>query len=270
MCSEAEMKETKGVKSVAKALRLLRYFTNEKPTWGVRELAAMDGMEPSTAYRLMLPLVEEGLLEQDETTKQYRLGLQFIPYANLVENRLNLITVAQAHMENLVKEERGTANISIFVGHAIYHKLAVECGEGIHVTARNYESKFLHTTATGKLLLSTLTEPELNDYLEKNAGNDSEYPISDIEALKQELQLCRENGYSMATPKRFEGLLVLASPIRDKYHRIMGAVSIYKPRSWGEGGCMERLIENLKSTAKKIEYDMGYSWLPDKKTTLHE
>ena len=102
---EAEKSYSNGNLSVTKALELLSFFTPKKNIWGTRELAAASGYGPSTVFKLLLPFVEAGFLEQSPETKQYRLGVQFIRYANMVENQLDLVAQSQKVMEKLVEQE---------------------------------------------------------------------------------------------------------------------------------------------------------------------
>ncbi|MDN5859678.1 MAG: helix-turn-helix domain-containing protein, partial [Pseudonocardia sp.] len=61
--------------TVRNAARLLKAFLALDEPLGVSDLARRLGLGKSTVHRLLTTLVAEGLLQQDQRTGGYRLGL---------------------------------------------------------------------------------------------------------------------------------------------------------------------------------------------------
>ena len=61
---------------------------------GVTELARRLGLHKSTASRLLATLEKRGLVEQDEESGKYRLGLIVIRLAERAERTLDLRSIA--------------------------------------------------------------------------------------------------------------------------------------------------------------------------------
>ncbi len=61
-------------RSLLSGLLLLASFPADGSSLGVAQAARMSGMSPSTTHRYFATLLAVGLLEQDSTTRQYRLA----------------------------------------------------------------------------------------------------------------------------------------------------------------------------------------------------
>ena len=70
---------------------------------GVTELARRLGLHKSTASRLLATLQKRGLVEQDDETGKYRLGLVVIRLAERAERTLDLRGIATPELERLAR-----------------------------------------------------------------------------------------------------------------------------------------------------------------------
>ena len=78
------------VRSVDRAAALLLALGDSQGEAGVTELARRLGLHKSTASRLLATLQRRGLVEQDDETGKYRLGLVVIRLAERAERTLDL------------------------------------------------------------------------------------------------------------------------------------------------------------------------------------
>src|SRR3982751_4678369 len=89
------------VRSVDRAAALLLALGESHGEAGVTELARRLGLHKSTASRLLATLQRRGLVEQDEETGKYRLGLVVIRLAERAERTLDLRGIAMPELERL-------------------------------------------------------------------------------------------------------------------------------------------------------------------------
>jgi Fic family protein len=61
-------------RSLLSGLLLLASFPADGRSLGVAQAARMSGMSPSTTHRYLATLLAVGLLEQDSSTRRYRLA----------------------------------------------------------------------------------------------------------------------------------------------------------------------------------------------------
>src|SRR4030095_6295227 len=64
-------------KVIDRAVEVLDCFTFNKPELSVGEVSAATGLHKSTAHRILMALEYNGLVEQNQETAKYRLGIKF-------------------------------------------------------------------------------------------------------------------------------------------------------------------------------------------------
>ncbi len=151
--------------SVDKALALLWSFEGTQVELGVVELSKRTGINTSTVSRLLGSLVAGRLVEYNEDTGRYRLGLGLVRLASVVTGRLDLRVTARPHLETLVESTHETASLSIFGGEQAVTVDFVPSPRSVASVVQLGRPSLVHCTSVGKLLLAFQPEerePELN------------------------------------------------------------------------------------------------------------
>ena len=141
--------------TVSKALSLLNYFSRQRPEIGLSDLARMSGMNKATVYRHMSEMAAQGIVEQTQTGKSYRLGAEVLRLAALREAAVPLLEVARAQLKHLSDETGETAHLSIIQGlklNALAHHYSTR--HGTRVTMEDAEVLSFHGTASGLSILA--------------------------------------------------------------------------------------------------------------------
>jgi DNA-binding IclR family transcriptional regulator len=100
------------MKTVAKAIRLLKMFSAEHEEWGASELGRAVEMDKVIVHRLLRALAEGGLLVQDGETRRYRLGPGLIALVHGNLGSMDLPSLARPHLERLRDETGETILLS--------------------------------------------------------------------------------------------------------------------------------------------------------------
>src|SRR5437660_1256543 len=98
--------------TVGKAMSLLELFTTAKPEIGLSELARLSNFDKATARRLLVSLMDHGLLEQDRETRLYRLGAGLVRLARIRESQFPLLPVAMPILQDLASQTGETVHLS--------------------------------------------------------------------------------------------------------------------------------------------------------------
>src|SRR4026209_2669860 len=83
---------------------------------GVTELARRLGLHKSTASRLLATLEKRGLVEQDDETREYRLGIVVLRLAETAERTLDLRALAMPELGRLARATRETTGLGVLDG----------------------------------------------------------------------------------------------------------------------------------------------------------
>ena len=125
------------------------------------ELARRLGLHKSTASRLLATLERRGLVEQDEESGKYRLGLVVIRLAERAERTLDLKGIALPELERLARATRETVTLAILEGDACLTVAQVDGPNMVACPDWTGRTTPLHCVASGKVLLAAMAERDV-------------------------------------------------------------------------------------------------------------
>ena len=226
---------------------------------GVTELAAELDIPKSTAHNHISTLLANEYVVREGNT--YQLGLRFLDLGEHTRNRRRLYDVARPEVERLAEETGELANLLVEEhGYGVY--LCRAKGERA-VGLDTYAGKrvHLHCTSLGKAVLAH-TNPDRREELLDRRGlpRRTDQTVTDREALLEDLETVREQGYAVDDGERLAGLRCIAAPITDSSGETLGAISVSAPTSrMRDRRFEEEIPERVMSAANVVELDVTYS-----------
>jgi IclR family transcriptional regulator, pca regulon regulatory protein len=157
--------------SLERGLAVLSSFGPDRPTLGISQLARELGLTRSTTHRYVATLASLRYLEQDRTTRKYRLGPRVLDLGFAMLGSLELREIAAPHLRQLTDTTGHTSNLAIRDDTDVilidrvrgrpgrYHHLEFT----LHVGSRLPS----YCSATGKALLAFLPRPDLDRLLDR-------------------------------------------------------------------------------------------------------
>ena len=142
------------IASVGRALALLDALAEDPAGARTHELASRTQINQSTVSRLLGTLVEGHVVDYDETTRRYRLGLRLVTYADVVLSGHDVRDLARAHLERLVALTGETATLSVPGETQPFTIDFVPSPSNVASRARLGRPSVTHATVTGKVLLA--------------------------------------------------------------------------------------------------------------------
>ncbi|MGZ8501453.1 MAG: IclR family transcriptional regulator [Candidatus Limnocylindrales bacterium] len=245
------------VRSVDRAAALLLALGDSQGEAGVTELARRLGLHKSTASRLLATLQRRGLVEQDDETGKYRLGLVVIRLAERAERTLDLRGIAMPELERLARLTRETTCLGVLDGEQL---LTVAQADGPNLVAVGDwtgRSVPLHCVASGKVLMAALAEREVLRILRRGLVAHTERTITELEPLLEELSRIRRRGYATAIGEYEAGLNAVAAPVHDARGAVIAAVDIWGPAFRLTPRRMPELAAQVREAAAAISVRLG-------------
>lgn len=260
------MRESKGsertLKSVATTFKILERMV-ETDGCGVTEIANDLDLPKSTAHRYLSTLLECGYVVRDDG--RYYVSLAFKDFVDHVYERERVYAIAERKVEALAEQ---TGERVQFIDYEHFEGIPVHRSIGENaVQIRNSIGRRLplHSTAAGKCILAYESE----DYVEACVENHglvekTEYTITDIDELREELEEVRQLGYAFNEHENIKGIRAVGVPILAADDNPLGAISISGPTN--------RLTQNtfrdeypalLLGVANEIELTIQYSGRDD-------
>jgi len=228
--ADRELLDGNAVRSVDRAAALLLALGEWAGEAGVTELARRLGLHKSTASRLLATLQRRGLVEQDEETGKYRLGLVVIRLAERAERTLDLRGIAQPELERLARATRETVTLGILDGDACLTVAQVDGPNMVACPDWTGRPTPLHCVATGKVLMAALAERDVMRIARPGLPASTARTITSLESLMEELARVRRRGYATAFSEWIDGTNGVAVPVVDARGRVIASIAV-----WGAG-----------------------------------
>jgi DNA-binding IclR family transcriptional regulator len=252
--------QTSTLRSIDRAIAVLKAFGEEEPELGVTELSQRLELPKSTVYRLLASLQQEGLVDQDPETEKYHLGIELVHLAGLVLEQIDVRQVARPCLQSLAEASEETVNLTVLTGDG---KVINVDGISSPRMVRNVgwigREMLPHCISSGKALLAYLPQQRLEPILAKELPRFTEKTITDPIRLREELKRVRQQGYAVAQEELEVGLSAVAAPIWNHEGKVVASISVSGPSFRLYPEKIPELAELIKQTANKISYQLGYA-----------
>ena len=234
-------------------IKIMDCFDNVKYKWGVLEISNQTGLPYSTVGRLLQNLKMVGLLNQDEKTKEYFLGVKVLSWAGSYLNNMDLLEITQPFLINLQKITQET--ISLYIQDAdericVFRK---ESPHSIRMVARIGERMPLHLGAAGKIFLLQYSEVERAQY-----HKDKKLSVSEIDKLDEALKKIVSDGFATSFGERVAESASVAAPIFNLQKKILAVVNISGPIQRFESNTVAEYVKLILETSRQISREFGY------------
>ena len=140
--------------TVSKALSLLDILAGPEARLGLTEIARASGFDKATTRRLLVELKANGLVEQDDTSRDYMLGPSLLRLGRLREARFPFARIADPVVRALAEATGETAHASEY-GGGVLASVAVQASDKSNRVIVNLGERLpLHATASGLAVLA--------------------------------------------------------------------------------------------------------------------
>lgn len=211
--------------SVERAIGLLRAVNRCDGT--LSALSRETGLPVATVSRLMATLEMTGAAVRSD--KRYRLGPVIAELANSDAAAVDVLAVANPHLNDLAERTNETAGIAqridfgyVHLGQvATEHDVTVKDWTGFHNAA--------HAGCIGFVLMSHWSKDEIDRYLDRELEAFSPKTMTDPAAIRDRLALVRSQGWLVTTDEYAQGVTSVAAPVFDRNGEVMASLYAHGP-----------------------------------------
>jgi len=215
-------------KTLLKGLQVLEHVAASPRPVRSAHVANELGLMKSNAHRVLKTLEHAGYLVQDPETKEFSSGLKLWEMGAQIVDRLDLRKSASVLLHDLAQETGEAVHLSVLDRSEVIYIDKIDSPQPVGAYTRTGGRAPAYCVATGKALLSELPEEELAPVL-TGLEAFSKHTITDPEALREELRLTRERGYSVNRGEWRDSVWGLAAVVRDARNEPVAAVGVSGP-----------------------------------------
>jgi len=248
------------IKSLVKAMRLLKLFSSQHDVWAAEDMASFLGYHKSSVQRILSTLENEGFLARVAPRKStFRLGPEILFLGNVAEANLDLRSIARPAMVELVERARETCYLCVAdQGQCLYVE-KVECSQPVRICHTVGHRNPMHCTGVGKILLSSMTDAEITRLIEtQRLEAHTCHTITAPDRLMREVASIRQRGTAVDNEELNLGVKCVAAPIRDRSGVVVAAISLSGPAHRFTPVTIRQFEKEIKRTAMEISKMLGF------------
>lgn len=222
---KAKPRAPEGMAGLAKGLAIIELFQETHDAVTVSSAAEAVGISRASARRCLLTLMELGFLAKNgsrfsPTPRMLRLGASYTATTPLPQ-------LAQHHLEAARDELHESVSLSILEdGYSVFIARA-EVERLVSTVVRLGSRLPAYASATGRVLLSALSDSELDRYLEGIEPKAlTSRTIIDIGQLRDVIHAVRADRVAISDQELEEGMLAIAIPVTDPEGKVIAAMSL--------------------------------------------
>ena len=232
------------VEALAKGLRILSLFDEQRPSWRVTDLAAAAGLPMPTVYRVVMTLTAEGYLDH-LPNGDYRPGVKTLTLGTAALRGLDLVGIATPKLQRLGDATGETVNLAVLTGDRVLYLVRLRNSDLVTANIQVGSTLPAVTTSIGKLLLAHLDEADLEERITEDSFAAQHGPNAKVslDELHDELVKIREQGWALQDEELAYGLRSVAGPIVGPDGRVVAGVNLaVQARDWST----QRIVRELR------------------------
>lgn len=200
--------------------KVLAMHGNDKGV-SISELSKQCDLPLSTMHRLLQAMIKQSMVEQDEQSKLYRLGMVWLEYGLQVYDTIDYVSKIRPELERLSREVEESVYLSKPIGT---ESMVVERIDSENNPIRIYDQLGvripMHIGAANKSMLAAMPTSQSESILAQLV------PSEKIPEFLQILDQVAKQGYATSHSERTEGTSSIAVSIKDSLGQVIGAVSV--------------------------------------------
>jgi DNA-binding IclR family transcriptional regulator len=211
-----------------RAFAVIRALSEAQPDGGrVTRLAKAVGLTQGTVHRILHALIAEGIVEQDENSKLYRLSVDFFALAAQAGNPSGMRTLCRPALLRLCASLGDTIFLLV---KSSFDAVCLDICEGpfpIRSFTGDIGGRVALGVGQGSLaILAFLPEAEREEIIRFNVPRIRGYGVLDEVYLRTEIERVRQLGYAGRNSGVLDGMAGVAVPILDRTGVAVAALSV--------------------------------------------
>lgn len=238
--------------TVLKALSLLDFFNERRPAIGLSEFAKLSGNNKASTLRFLTALQSKGFVEQDDSTKSYRVGPAFLRFAQLREAIVPLGEAVQQVLGDLSAATQETAHASVIAGESLANIGTVESKRANRISIEPGEAIPFHATASGLAFLAFAPAQFVETALSRNLTAHASETETDSGKLRAELKAIRARGVAKTSSSYEDGATGIAAPYFGPDGKVSGAVAVAMPTTRATDESEDLMTRHVRIAARRL------------------
>jgi len=246
------------IRTVDRAIDVLNAFTLDEPALSIDQIMKRTRLARATAYRLLYTMERRGLIRYDREKQQYRLGLRFLQYSDIVTSSLDAVQEAEEILVDLHMKTNHTILMTLVEDTQMVYVFKREIPTGLKYSSSVGERRPLTFGAVGKAALAFQPREVIDRLLAEPVPKYTPYTVTDPAAIRAELEEIRAAGLCTEKDQINLGVTAIAAPIFQSDGSAIGSVGMICPSVQITDAELEEAKVMMKEAAAQISARLGH------------
>lgn len=233
------------LKNLSLSLHLLKKFSHEKKSWGVRELAKELGVNHTVIFRILETMRENDFLVQNPETKKYSLGVVFLELGTITKAGLGLDELIRPVLAELCQVLSESVFLTTIDGDECITLMVVEPPNRVKVSAFEGSRSPLYAGASYRSILAFQPDEFIEEILHKGIIQFTSNTLTEPEAYWKEIRKIRTEGYAISCGEYTPDVIAIAVPLLDPSRRVTASITVSCPAYRFSEELKSRMVEQL-------------------------
>jgi DNA-binding IclR family transcriptional regulator len=247
------------VRTIDKAVTILETIASIGEDIDLATLSKKVKYPKSTTLRILNTLKDHNYITQHIRTKRFSLGVGLITLGKAAEKNFDIIHQVKPFLLDISEKTGETTSLAAFSGNKAVYIDQVISKSMIGGQPSIGDRLDLYCSASGKVLLSSLTDEQIHVFLRNELLTKKTHKtIVDGEQLMRELVKVREKGYAVDDEEVELGGRCIAVPLRNRGGSVVAAVSVMGPTTRITQRKIERIASLMLEDIERASALLGY------------
>lgn len=254
MSKQKGQDSTNSIQVIERLARLLDSIATHDEPVSLKILSAETGLHPSTAFRILASLGDQGYVERT-ARGNYQLGAKLMQLGNRVNASVDIRKVALPLMEKLRDQLGETVNLTVREGDEVVYIERALARRMMRVEQVIGSRAPLHVTAVGKMMLGEQGETACRNYAKRSKlPGYTPNTHRRITALLQDCLDSARQGYALDNEEAELGVGCIGTLIRDASGHVVAGLSVSAPIERRRSEWVREVMEAGQQISRLLGY----------------
>jgi len=249
------------MKSLEKIIKILDYLSDVERGAGITELSLELNLPKSTVHRILKNLSRYSVVEKEDETSRYKIGLRLFKYSNSLLRSFDLRQMVKPILKKVCNETQETTFLTVWRNNQglCIDSISSSRSTNTHLFVEIGREMPFHCTASSKILLANQSIEDIKRIInKKNFLRYTPNTITDHEKLLIHLLDIKNKDYAICDEELEEGIKAIAAPIKNINGKTVASITITGLAKRISSSNMERLIKIVTNSAQEISKKLGH------------
>ncbi len=233
-----------------------------RPGLSVSELSRRVTMSKSNSFSILQTLIARGYVadEGEGMTRRYRLTPALAQLADGLRGNDSVTAVGQKVLESLTRSTGLTSRLAVLDDGYVVALLRVDGPGPVQLSTYLGRRELPHCSGVGKAIFAMLGTDEVDAIIGRiGLPRRTPHTITSATALKRQLKLIRQQGYSFDDEEDHEGVFCVGAAFQNRGKIPFGAISVSGLKSGRSEAELHQLGGIVRAHARQLSEGLGTS-----------